>query len=115
MKRFGIDHQGLAIARVIVSGTLKVQNEYAKMRARYKIACAEIGEPPLRDHHKDAGHWAQQRAVEASMGVGGHRSDVRVVFEHQELWGISNTEELVKRIKGVLTGIDEEVGKARYE
>lgn len=99
---------------MIVSGTLTVQNEYAKMRARYKIACAEIGEPPLHDRHKDAGHWAQQRALEASTGVGGHRSDVRVVFEHQELWGITNTEELVKRIKGVLTGIDEEVEKERY-
>lgn len=88
----------------------KVVAEQAAMRARFALACAAIGEYPLHDNRESVGLWAAERMIERSEGEhgrGGHRSDIRVVRENQDLWGIGDrktlAEEMKKRLAGVRT------------
>ena len=78
------------------------------LRQRLAIMKHEIGEPPLytiKQIEKEIGLMVLHRVIELSegrYGRSGHRSGVRIIFEHQELWGIEDGETLRQAITRLL-------------
>lgn len=109
MPRYVPDVGGLLIDKTIANGNFDtLVSEKRKMRARFRLACAEIGEPPLHDQMKDVPIWASIRTIEQSVGrygIGAHRSEVSIVRNHQELWGTTTQEALITQMSTLLSGV----------
>lgn len=92
------------ILQELVDSGLSYEAGGAKLERyhKYLIAKGEIGEPPMRDQIKDISHWVKQRILEIEEDVGPHRSEVAIIRENQELWHITDREELALEMRGLL-------------
>lgn len=65
------------------------------LRWRYALAKHEIGEPPLKSIaqiQREIAGMVEARWGERAEGHSAHRSDVSIVFNHQDLWGLTGDE-----------------------
>jgi hypothetical protein len=79
------------------------------LKARYELARAAIGEPVLKDQVDEIPLWINVRELERSRGLGAHRSEVPIIFDHQELWGITDRTQLTAAMRSLLSGIQKDI------
>lgn len=75
------------------------------LRMRYYIALHEMGEPPLKSREQiemDVHGMASARLGERAEWVSAHRSGVAIVFDNQELWNVTDEDELRQKMLEII-------------